>query len=51
MLTRESGQRPHTLTIVRTFDYKTLDMLELHLNPESFRRISQFKTRKFAIGL
>ncbi|EMR69521.1 putative brix domain-containing protein [Eutypa lata UCREL1] len=46
-----SKKRPHTLTIARTFNYKTLDMLELSLNPESFRRISQFKTRKFAIGL
>ncbi|RYP85974.1 hypothetical protein DL769_000837 [Monosporascus sp. CRB-8-3] len=46
-----SKKRPHTLTIVRTFDHKTLDMLELHLDPETFRRISQFKTRKFAIGL
>lgn len=26
-------------------------MLELHLDPESYRRIAQFKGRKFAVGL
>ncbi|OTA59297.1 Brix-domain-containing protein [Hypoxylon sp. EC38] len=46
-----SKKRPHTLTLVRTFASKILDMLELHLDPESYRRISQFKGRKFAIGL
>ncbi|CVL10356.1 hypothetical protein LB506_000207 [Fusarium annulatum] len=44
-------KRPHTLTFVRTFGYKVLDMLELYLDPESFRAIAQFKTKKFAIGL
>ncbi|EXK47527.1 valyl-tRNA synthetase [Fusarium oxysporum f. sp. lycopersici 4287] len=44
-------KRPHTLTFVRTFGYKVLDMLELYLDPESFRSIAQFKTKKFAIGL
>ncbi|KAF4978025.1 hypothetical protein FZEAL_5532 [Fusarium zealandicum] len=44
-------KRPHTLTFVRTFHYKVLDMLELYLDPESFRTIAQFKTKKFAIGL
>ncbi|KAM0188565.1 hypothetical protein ACHAPI_010499 [Fusarium lateritium] len=44
-------KRPHTLTFVRTFGYKVLDMLELYLDPESFRTIAQFKTKKFAIGL
>jgi ribosome production factor 2 len=46
-----SKKRPHTLTFVRTFDNKILDMLELHLDPESSRMISQFKGRKFAVGL
>ncbi|OTA80007.1 hypothetical protein M434DRAFT_401949 [Hypoxylon sp. CO27-5] len=46
-----SKKRPHTLTLARTFASKILDMLELHLDPESYRRISQFKGRKFAIGL
>ncbi|KAI1470897.1 Brix-domain-containing protein [Daldinia caldariorum] len=46
-----SKKRPHTLTLARTFASKILDMLELHLDPESFRRISQFKGRKFAVGL
>ncbi|KAI0484878.1 Brix-domain-containing protein [Xylariaceae sp. FL0804] len=46
-----SKKRPHTLTFARTFAHKILDMLELHLDPESFRRLSQFKGRKFAVGL
>lgn len=33
------------------FAHKVLDMLELHLDPESYRAVSQFKGRKFAIGL
>ncbi|KEY65667.1 hypothetical protein S7711_08738 [Stachybotrys chartarum IBT 7711] len=44
-------KRPHALTLVRTFNYKLYDMLELHLDPESFRRINQFHTKKFAVGL
>jgi ribosome production factor 2 len=44
-------KRPHALTFVRTFDTKVLDMLELYLDPESFRTIAQFKTKKFAVGL
>ncbi|KAH7137256.1 Brix domain-containing protein [Dactylonectria estremocensis] len=44
-------KRPHTITLVRTFGYKVLDMLELGLDPESFRAIAQFKTKKFAVGL
>lgn len=44
-------KRPHTLTFVRTFGYKVLDMLEFHLDADSFRSIAQFKTKKFAIGL
>ncbi|KAK9425104.1 putative Ribosome production factor 2-like protein [Seiridium unicorne] len=46
-----SKKRPHTLTMVRTFDHRTLDMLELHLDPETHRKIDQFKGRKTAIGL
>ncbi|KAI1077053.1 Brix-domain-containing protein [Whalleya microplaca] len=46
-----SKKRPHTLTIARTFSSKMLDMLELNLDPESFRRIAQFHGRKFAVGL
>ncbi|KAI1804197.1 Brix-domain-containing protein [Daldinia bambusicola] len=46
-----SKKRPHTLTLARTFASKILDMLELHLDPETFRRVSQFKGRKFAVGL
>lgn len=46
-----SKKRPHTLTIVRTFGYKVLDMLELYLDAESFRRLDQFKNKKCAVGL
>lgn len=46
-----SKKRPHTLTMIRTFAYKTLDMLELHLQPESFRTLEQFKNKKCAVGL
>ncbi|OAA64895.1 Brix domain protein [Cordyceps fumosorosea ARSEF 2679] len=44
-------KRPHAITLVRTFGYKLLDMLELHLDPETFRAMSQFKNKKFSIGL
>lgn len=44
-------KRPHALTLVRMFGFKVLDMLELHLDPDTFRRIEQFKTRKCAVGL
>lgn len=43
-------KRPHTITFARTFDYKILDMLELCLDGESFRSISQFKTQKVPVG-
>ncbi len=39
------------MTFVRMFNHKLLDMLELYLDPESFRTISQFKTPKAASGL
>ncbi|KAH0532647.1 hypothetical protein TsFJ059_001311 [Trichoderma semiorbis] len=44
-------KRPHSLTFIRTFSHKVLDMLELYLDNESYRSISQFKTKKFAIGM
>lgn len=46
-----SKKRPHTLTMVRTFAHNVLDMVELHLDPESFRMLSQFKNKKCAVGL
>ena len=46
-----SKKRPHALTLVRTFDHKVLDMLELYLDADSFRTLAQFKTRKWAVGL
>ncbi|KAH0498437.1 hypothetical protein TgHK011_005690 [Trichoderma gracile] len=44
-------KRPHAMTLIRTFGHKVLDMLELHLDPETYRSIAQFKTKKFAIGM
>lgn len=46
-----SKKRPHTITFVRTFGYKLLDMLELSLDPDSFRTLAQFKNKKCAVGL
>lgn len=46
-----SKKRPHGLTLVRTFGYKVLDMLELALDPASFRRLTQFRGKKPAVGL
>lgn len=46
-----SKKRPHSITFVRTFGHKVLDMLELYLDPESFRTLAQFKNKKCAVGL
>ncbi|KFY14085.1 hypothetical protein V492_02865 [Pseudogymnoascus sp. VKM F-4246] len=46
-----SKKRPHALTLVRTFGYKVLDMLEMNLDPDSLRLLSQFKNKKCAVGL
>ncbi|KAG9235035.1 Brix domain-containing protein [Amylocarpus encephaloides] len=46
-----SKKRPHSITMTRTFGYKVLDMLELSLEPEGFRRLAQFKNKKCAVGL
>lgn len=46
-----SKKRPHALTIARMFDFKVLDMLELLVEPETFRTLSQFKNAKAAVGL
>ncbi|KAF2964677.1 hypothetical protein GQX73_g8902 [Xylaria multiplex] len=47
-----SKKRPNTLTLARTFaTNQILDMIELHIIPETFRTLSQFKSRKFAVGL
>lgn len=45
-------KRPHAVTLIRTFGYKVLDMLELYLDPDTFRTMAQFKNKKkFAVGL
>lgn len=46
-----SKKRPHTITLVRTFAYKLLDMIELSLDPDTFRTLAQFKNKKCAVGL
>ncbi|KAK4153415.1 Brix domain-containing protein [Chaetomidium leptoderma] len=45
-----SKKRPHSITFVRTFDYKILDMLEFYLDGETFRSLAQFKTEKVPVG-
>jgi ribosome production factor 2 len=46
-----SKKRPHCMTIVRMFDWKVLDMLELMVEPETMRTLSQFKNEKARVGL
>ncbi|KAF2133016.1 ribosome biogenesis protein-like protein RPF2 [Dothidotthia symphoricarpi CBS 119687] len=46
-----SKKRPHCLTLARTFSHKMLDMLELYINPDTFRNLQQFKNKKPSIGL
>lgn len=51
MLSLHSKKRPHCLTLARTFSHKILDMLELYINPETFRTLQQFKNKKPSVGL
>ncbi|KAF2847669.1 ribosome biogenesis protein-like protein RPF2 [Plenodomus tracheiphilus IPT5] len=51
VLSLHSKKRPHCLTVARTFSHKMLDMLELYINPETFRTLQQFKNKKPSIGL
>lgn len=51
ILSLHSKKRPHCLTLVRTHGHKILDMLELYVNPTSFRTLQQFKNKKPAVGL
>ncbi|EDU50994.1 Brix domain containing protein [Pyrenophora tritici-repentis] len=51
VLSLHSKKRPHCLTLARTFSYKLLDMLELYINPDTFRTLQQFKNKKPSIGL
>ena len=46
-----SKKRPHCMTIVRMFDFKVLDMLELLIEPDTLRTLSQFKNEKARVGL
>ncbi|KAI9714175.1 MAG: rRNA-binding ribosome biosynthesis protein rpf2 [Chrysothrix sp. TS-e1954] len=52
VLGAHSKKRPHALTFVRCFNSKALDMLELLIEPETMRTLSQFKNdRKPGVGL
>jgi ribosome production factor 2 len=51
ILALHSKKRPHCLTLTRTFDYRVLDILELYIDPESFRPLQSFKNKKPSIGL
>lgn len=48
-----SKKRPHCLTLVRFFEFKVLDMIELMIDPETMRTLEQFKnkTGKPAVGV
>ncbi|KAG9244192.1 Brix domain-containing protein-like protein [Calycina marina] len=46
-----SKKRPHAITGIRTFGHKILDMIELYLDPTTFRTLAQFKNKKCAVGL
>jgi ribosome production factor 2 len=46
-----SKKRPHCITVVRCFNAKILEMLELYIDPESFRTMNQFKNKKCGVGL
>jgi ribosome production factor 2 len=45
-----SKKRPHTLTFVRTFGSKVLDMLECSVVKDTARTLGQFKTEKCRVG-
>jgi ribosome production factor 2 len=51
LFANHTKKRPHCLTVVRCFDYKVLDMLELYVDPDTLRTLSQFKTSKPVVGL
>jgi ribosome production factor 2 len=51
LLGLHSKKRPHALTLIRLYGHKVLDMLELYIDPEIFRTISQFKGAKASVGL
>lgn len=51
VLSLHSKKRPHCLTFARTHAHKILDMLELYVNPSTFRTLQQFKNKKPAVGL
>ncbi|KAF3086387.1 rRNA-binding ribosome biosynthesis protein rpf2 [Orbilia oligospora] len=46
-----SKKRPHNLTFVRFFEYQILDMVELGLDGETFRKMQDFKNAKAGVGL
>ncbi|MDI1491392.1 MAG: rRNA-binding ribosome biosynthesis protein rpf2 [Ramalina farinacea] len=51
LFSSHSKKRPHTLTWIRCFGNKVLDLLELHVVEDTARRIAQFKGEKTRLGL
>lgn len=46
-----SKKRPHCVTLVRFFDFRVLDMIELMIDPDTMRTLQQFKNTKATVGL
>lgn len=46
-----SKKRPHNVTFVRTFSHRVLDMVEMGINPDTFRPMAAFKTAKPGVGM
>lgn len=46
-----SKKRPHCLTFVRFFAFKVLDMVEMTVEADTMRTLTQFKNAKAAVGL
>ena len=45
VIANNSKKRPHNLTFVRMFNYQVLDMVELLVDPASFKALEDFKVR------
>ena len=51
VLANHIKKRPHSLTWIRTYAGDVLDMLELHVVPETARTLQQFKGEKCRVGV
>lgn len=50
VLSTSNKKRPNNLTVIRTFDYKVYDMIELQVLA-NFKLFSDFKAKMFQVGL